>query len=346
MAWGGFPQGCIGTMIVGGCLLAICPWGVTAQMQPTPPYPPSPVIAGMRFDWSSHFRAAPGSDNWPLTWADDDGIYTAYGDGWGFEPRVARKLSLGLAKVSGAATDFRAVNLRSESAERTGEGKNGPKTSGMLMVDGVLYMWVRNVGNAQLAWSEDHGKTWQWGFKLTESFGSPAFLNFGGNYGGARDEYVYSYSQDGPSAYESNDALVLARVPRKRIRDREAYEFFERLDPGGRPVWSMDIARRGPVFSYPGSCQRVDAVYHPVLKRYLLLLGQNHESGWGIYDAPEPWGPWTTAFHTERWDLPGAHGYRLPSKWMSPDGKTMYLVFSGVKQYDAFCVRRIDLEAR
>ena len=30
------------------------------------------------------------------------------------------------------------------------------------MVDGVLYLWVRNAGNARLAWSADHGRTWTW----------------------------------------------------------------------------------------------------------------------------------------------------------------------------------------
>ena len=37
------------------------------------PYPPSPVIADIVWDWSSHRRRAAGSDNWPITWADDDG---------------------------------------------------------------------------------------------------------------------------------------------------------------------------------------------------------------------------------------------------------------------------------
>ena len=32
----------------------------------------------------------------------------------------------------------------------------------MLMVDGVLYMLVRNTGNSQIAWSGDHGKSWTW----------------------------------------------------------------------------------------------------------------------------------------------------------------------------------------
>ena len=310
------------------------------------PYPPSPVIREIAFaPESAIIRQAIDSDNWPITWADDDALYTSYGDGYGFDPRVPIKLSMGLARITGAPPDFRAVNLRSD-VERTGDGRKGPKASGILMVDGVLYMWVRNTGNSQLVWSQDHGSTWVWGFRFDTSFGSPAFLNFGRNYAGARDDYVYVYSQDGPSAYESYDGLVLARVPKSRIRERAAYEFYAALDSTRPPVWSKDIARRTAAFSYAGHCQRVDAVYNPGLRRYLLALGYNHSGGWGIYDAPEPWGPWTTAFHTDNWGLGGTHGYRMPSKWISPDGTTMDLVFSGVKPYDAFCVRRMQLRLR
>ncbi|MDA2939181.1 serine hydrolase, partial [Acidobacteria bacterium AH-259-A15] len=314
-----------------------------------PPYPQSEVIRGVRFDpVSSVIRMAEGSDNWPMTWADDDHQYAAYGDGWGFEAATERKLSLGFAKIIGPATGFRGENVRSDTGEREGDGPLGPKASGMLMVDGVLYMWVRNVGNSQLVWSTDHGKTWQWGFRFHTSFGCPTFLNFGKNYRGARDNYVYVYSQDGPSAYESFDHLVMARVPKDRIRNRNAYEFFQRLDGVGRPLWTADIHQRGPVFSYPGHCQRPDAVYHPRIKRYLLALGFNHDGGWGIFDSPEPWGPWTTAFITRDWGLGKTHSYRLPSKWIEADGKSMYLVFSGRTHkdivYDAFCVRKLSLD--
>jgi hypothetical protein len=281
------------------------------------------------------------SDNWPITWADDGHLYASYGDGWGFDPRTERKLSLGFARIEGPPEAFRGVNIRSATGEREGDGPRGPKASGMVMVDGVLYMWVRNTGNAQLAWSDDRGRTWNWGFRFESGFGSPAFLNLGRNYEGARDRYVYTYSQDGPSAYESDDGLALARVPKDRIRDRGAWEF--RREDG----WTKDIAARGRVFSFPGHCQRVDAVYNPGLKRYLLALGYGHTGAWGIYEAPEPWGPWRTVFHTNAWGLGGTHGYRLPSKWISADGKTMHLVFSGVKladaNYDAFCVRKFVL---
>lgn len=314
-----------------------------------PPYRASDVIRKVRFDPPSTIvRKAIDSDNWPIAWGDDGRLYTSYGDGRGFEPLVERKLSLGLARIEGEPPDFRGVNVRSESAERVGDGAKGAKASGMLMVDGVLYMWVRNTGNSTLAWSADRGATWTWGFTFDTSFGCPTFLNFGRNYAGAPDEYVYVYSQDGPSAYEPYDGVVLARVQKRRIRDKDACEFFQRLDDGGQPVWTRDISARGHVFRYAGHCERLDAVYHPALKRYLLAVGFGHGKGWGIFDAPRPWGPWTTAFYTPQWDIPETHGYRLPSKWISGDGRTMWLVFSGRRgaglHYDAFCARRMTLE--
>jgi CubicO group peptidase (beta-lactamase class C family) len=310
-----------------------------------PPYPRSAAIRGVSFaPEESVVRRAIDSDNWPITWGDDDAQYTSYGDGVGFEPFVKGKLSMGFAKVAGSPGEFQGINIRSETGERTGDGAKGEKSSGMLMVSGTLYMWVRNTAISQLAWSEDHGRTWHWGFRMTTSFGSPAFLNFGRDYAGARDGFVYTYSQDGASAYQADDALVLARVPKDRIRDREAYEFLERLDDAGRPRWTRDITARGAVFRFAGHCQRVDAVYNPLLKRYLLALGYNHKGGWGIYDAPEPWGPWTTVFHTDYWGLGGTHGYRLPAKWIGPAANRMTLLFSGVAPNDAFCVRGMTFD--
>ena len=217
----------------------------------------------------------------------------------------------------------------------------------MLMVDGVLYLWVRNAGNSQLAWSADRGKTWAWAdWKFTTSFGCPTFLNFGQNYAGARDGFVYVYSHDADSAYEPADRMVLARVPKDRIRDRGAYEFFKGLDAQGRPRWTDEIAERGAVFDAPGRCYRSGITYNAGLKRYLwcqISRGRKggrrtrgSQGGFGVYDAPEPWGPWTTAFFTEKWDVGPGETASFPTKWMSADGKTLHLVFSGD---DHFAVR-------
>lgn len=62
------------------------------------PYPPSLEIAGIK--WApKESIVRKGSDNWPMIWADDNALYTAYRDGWGFEPKVAEKLSLGRLEI-------------------------------------------------------------------------------------------------------------------------------------------------------------------------------------------------------------------------------------------------------
>ena len=299
------------------------------------------VLKGSRYD---------GSDNWPITWADDGHQYTAYGDGYGFDPCTDVKLGLGFARIEGKPEDFKGVNIRSETGENRGMGPNGKKGSGMLMVDGVLYMWVRNAGNSQLAWSTDYMQTWTWNdWKFTTGFGCPTLLNFGQHYAGARDEYVYLYSPDHDSAYENADRFVMARVPKDRIRERAAYAFFEGLDAAGNPTWSPDLDKRGAVFSNPGGCSRSGISYNAGLKRYLWwhqrrVIGADNsrfKGGFAIYDAPEPWGPWTTVYYTELWDVgPGDQAF-FPTKWMSADGRTCYLVFSGD---DTFAVRKVVFE--
>jgi len=315
------------------------------------PYPPSASIT--QIVWAPRetiLRRAPGGDNWPMTWGDDDAQYTAYGDGNGFEPFVPDKLSLGFAKIVGGAGDFTGTNLRTPTGEFTGDGHAGRKASGLLMVDGVLYVLTRNRNNAQLGWSRDHGATWTWAdWRFETSFGCPTFLNYGRNYAGARDGFVYVYSSDNDSAYEPSDRMVLARVPKERITQRNAYEFFVALDASGRPLWSQDVLRRGAVFVNPGNCFRSGISYDAGLKRYLWCqilphsthpLGERFQGGFGIYDAPEPWGPWTTVYYTTDWDVGPGESSRFPTKWMSDDGRTVYLVFSG---NDSFSVRKASL---
>jgi len=326
---------------------------VTGASEAVSPYPASNVIRSI--EWSpvdSIIRLASGSDNWPNTWADDDCLYTAYGDGWGFKPKVDKKLSLGVSKVTGSPPDVKGVNIRTKTGERFGQGSAGAKASGMLCVDGVLYMLVRNTGNSQVAWSEDHGKTWKWcDWKFEESFGAPTFLNLGKNYGGARDDYVYIYSLDSDSAYDPGDRMVMARVEKGKIRVRQTYEFFVGLDGEGEPIWTRDIRDRGAVFVNPGRCYRTGISYNAGLNRYLWCQtlpastdsrGPRFQGGFGIYDAPEPWGPWTTVYYNENWDTGPGETSSLPTKWMSSDGRTVHLLFSGD---DCFSIRKARLTA-
>ncbi|MDR6550086.1 hypothetical protein [Paenibacillus qinlingensis] len=334
-----------------------------------PPYPQSSVIQSLEWEPAdSMIRTAigvvymtdpvkyDGSDNWPVTWADDDRLYTLYGDGYGFDPVLEEKLGLGFAYVTGNPPDVQGINVRSGSGENQGYGRQGKKGSGVLMVDGILYAWLFHAdekgGQAQLTWSTDHAQTWNFSDWKFEAFGLCAFINYGKNYSDARDDYVYTVTHDHPKADVPSDRMILMRVPKDRIGEREAYEFFKALDEE-TPIWTKEIEERGAVFEHQDACLRSGISYNRAIQRYLwwqhIPNAPGHRDrgdtrfsgGFGVYDAPEPWGPWTTAYFTEQWDMgPGERG-EFPTKWMSPDGKTVYLVFSGD---DNFCVRKAEIQ--
>ena len=90
----------------------------------------------------------------------------------------------------------------------------------------------------------------------------------------------------------------------------------------------------GAVFAQPGKCYRSGVSYNAGLKRYLWCQtipggDTRFEGGLAIYDAPEPWGPWTTVYRADKWDVGPGETSSFPTKWMRPDGKTLWLVFSG-----------------
>lgn len=323
-----------------------------------PAYPPSPVIKTIT--WAPAMtivRQAKDGDNWPVTWGADDAIYTTWGDGTGFVPKVKEKLSCGFARVTGAPENFSGENIRS-AGEQLGQGRDGLKGWGILAVGDVLYLWFGHAdhhgGRAKLAWSRDGAKTWtlaDWEFA---EFGLMGFVNFGRGYAGARDDYVYAYSHDGPLADTPADRFVLMRVPKTQVAERAAWEFFAGKS-AKEPAWNSDIAKRTAAFENRDGCLRSAMTYNAGLRRYLwwqqIPQPAGHrdrgdtrfEGGFAIYDAPEPWGPWTTAYFTAKWDVgPGEHA-DFPAKWMSADGRSAALVFSGE---DAFCVRRATLELK
>jgi hypothetical protein len=138
--------------------------------------------------------------------------------------------------------------------------------------------------------------------------------------------------------------MVLARVRKTQIRERGAYEFLKAIG-NDFVMWSSDISQRSAVFSHKGKCYRSNISYNAPLKRYLWChtlpaADPRFKGGLAIFDAPQPWGPWTTAYYTEDWDIAPGESSSFPTKWIAPDGKTLHLVFSGE---DCFSVRKATL---
>jgi hypothetical protein len=82
--------------------------------------------------------------------------------------------------------------------------------------------------------------------------------------------------------------------------------------------------------------QGIQVVYHTATKRYLMTAHRGAQGTLGIFDAPEPWGPWTTVACYDNWlELKGSGAKRemlfinIPTKWISADGKTLCVIFTG-----------------
>ena len=302
------------------------------------PYPPSPVIKNLIIEPG---RISIGNgDNWPITWGDDDHQYTVYCDGKGFNG-ASHEGSMCQARIIGSPPIFGGSNIVSGSGRKTGGGPQGRKASGMLMAGGVLYMWVRNLNKdgtgSSLAWSKDRAESWTWATWSFPDIGYPVWLNAGRDYRDAQDEYAYFYSPDTPSAYKTSDHLLMGRVPKGNITRRSAYEFFAGLDGRGRPRWTAKLEGRRPAFSDPGHCYRPEVVFNPAVKRYLLCTATSGAPKWcgtdekylGIFDAPNPWGPWTVVKQIDGWGgEENRFQPRVPSKWIDKDGKGFYLLYS------------------
>jgi hypothetical protein len=322
----------------------------------------------MSFDMTSLRNVTPGnnvvadeSDNWTITWADDDHQYTSFGDGEGFRTTNAVRASLGVARIEGGKDNYSAFDVFKVGKET---GGYGGKSVGILAVDGELYLLRAGTDSnsssfqrTELFKSTDKGKSWsttgvKWvnnDFTGSDGFFSPSFLQFGKDYAGARDEFVYIYAPE-ETASVDDDAwnvqvpgkISLIRVPKVSMTDKNTYEYFTDLDVNGDALWTAEINSRAPVFEDPvNGVMRTSVSYNAGLGRYLLITQQvsrfrNSDFHIGVYEAPEPWGPWhTVLFENAELVGPGLNTgvktvfWNFSNKWLSPDGKNFVMVYTG-----------------
>jgi hypothetical protein len=326
------------------------PATVRLPIQPAP-YPPGEYE--ISFDQSSMIKLAPGSDNWAVTWADDNHQYAPWGDGGGFGGTNGKgRVSLGIGRIEGGANNYQGFNVWGGFNPEHSADIDG-KSYGLLAIDGMFYMWVSpssgidSFKEARLYTSSNRAETWtplNWAFTDNEAIISPTFLQFGKNYEGARDNFVYIYAPRLKDAtaltIQKPGQIDLIRVPQQHITDRSQYQFFAGTDEKGKPQWTQTFDQRLSAFEdINGVGWSVSVSYNPGLERYFLATEHSESmvGNIGIYDAPEPWGPWTAVAHEA--DLAGAGTtffWNFSNKWLSKDGKDFVLIFTGVKESDAW----------
>jgi len=339
-------KGTLAQLIVGFALVSPIASEVLAQ---SAPYPPSQVVLGVTYDWSTRVRRAAGSDNWPITWADDDHQYSSWGDGNGFNPGDTR-VSLGFARIEGDWNDYQGYDVwGGDTAEHPAQFDG--KSYGVLCVDGVLYKWVgpgsgpESYAEARLYRSTNRGGTWtgaSWAIREADGIVMPTILNFGKNYAGARDTYVYHYFIDLQYASDLGiqrpGLIYLARCPKNQLFTQSAYEWYTSTNPAS-PSWGP-ISAKQPVFTDAagGVGWNLSVSHNGPLGRYFLITehGSSSNGRMGMFDAPEPWGPWTTVAYTSSFQGGDTFFYNFANKWLSPDGLDFTLVYTGIGTEDAW----------
>jgi hypothetical protein len=352
---------------------------VVGQAKSIPPLPRSSFIASAVFD---KFRLHKGDgDMWPLTWAADGNLYGGAGDNSGSP--------MNLWRISGAPIWSliveRVDNLPMDPAvycqKPNVDPKRGIKPASLLSVNGVLYFAVENHNygdnpqfnrqhnlNAWIITSTDFGKTWNRKATPQDFFtgrlASPHFLQFGQDYSGARDDFVYAYfpaADDGASYWENGDYILLGRVPKDKILVREAWEFYTGTHKSSAPIWQKNHNLAEPVFRYCHMTGENHVSYNKGIGRYLMgnygFIDENgnprpyhqhwpestYPSQLTLYEAPEPWGPWSLFYQDNNWGTYGDYQPSFPTKWMSEDGKTLWMVSAGSYDDYNFTVQKLTL---
>ncbi len=280
------------------------------------------------------------------------------------------------------------------------------KPTGMLAVDGdgdgrdELYLAVQDLNsqpcpacfndapNASISRSLDYGRTWETTDEpmfTDHRFTTIFFLDYGRGQEHARVlgadgmRYVYAYGLDhnwrtptDPGAARPAD-LYLARVPRERIMERDAWEFHADDSPQEQAAWTRDIEQRRPVLHdartvYPrvrcggrpngaiatdvGVISQGGVIYNAPLNRYLYTSWTWYT--FEFYEAPKPWGPWRLFFRKDFGAAPfhgesvgddggcpglneGGYPTTIPAPYISADGRTMWVQSNSWERWNYAC---------
>jgi hypothetical protein len=370
-------------------------------------------ITGLRRLDDTIQRLGGQGDNWHMTWLKDNRMVAGLCDGsaapW---EKVPRKLyNSRLISISGEPPKPEFADVPGYPELLVGPGPRDVSryyNFGIVAVGDTIYQFLstpdrpfedkapypRFLG-AKLIYSPDNGGAWhnqdgttpvRWEpweersqqnmafFKEPgDAFSLITCLQMGQNYRENTDGYVYLYSPNG-NAEGSMNQLALARVPKDRVRDRKAYEFFVSRKADGSAEWSADIAKHGPVHTFPAGWVNTkihpyawhpSVVYVKPLGLYLMAnwgMGCAPDGMWfgkpsylGFWTAPHPWGPWKQIHEETAWTPGGDRNARcyqpqIAPKWIAADGKSFWLVWTdfqarpdGGRPYYDFNTQRVEL---
>ena len=227
---------------------------------------------------------------------------------------------------------------------------------GSVAHGGMNYNWPWLGPFVGFRFSTNYGKTWTqtpctpakplFGESALQGepvkIGSPHFVDFGRNMENSPDGQAYlvahgaSESTGRRFAYDSwitGDEVYLLRVKPAlgTMNDASKYEFFAGPDSHSRAGWSRDFRRIKPLAAWRDHMGCVTMTYNAPLRKYLMCVtdGGNTVSWFNTYllESSRLTGPWKLMAHLSHF---GEQAYfvNIPSKFISADGRRLWLCFS------------------
>ena len=206
-------------------------------------------------------------------------------------------------------------------------------------------------------YSTDSGHTWNQGPSVRKTLfgesgengypvkiGAPHFVDFGKNmqYSPDGKAYLVAHGADTTdtkwrfwnASWITGDQVYLLRVTPsiKTINDPSQYEFYAGRDEKGNAVWTKDFKAIKPLLEWNNNMGCVTVTYNAPLKKYLMCVtdGGNTVSQMNTYilESDRIDGDWKIISYMKNF---GEQAYfvNIPTKFISKDGKVMWLLYSG-----------------
>jgi len=174
--------------------------------------------------------------------------------------------------------------------------------------------------------------------------GAPHFVDFGKNMEHSPDgkAYLVAHGADTTDtkwrfwndSWITGDQIYLLRVTPsiENINDISKYEFYGGKDASDNPIWTSDFKAIKPLLEWNNNMGCVTITYNALLKKYLMCVtdGGNTVSKMNTYilESDRLDGDWKIISYLKDF---GEQAYfvNIPSKFISEDGRLMWLLYSG-----------------
>jgi len=174
--------------------------------------------------------------------------------------------------------------------------------------------------------------------------GSPHFVDFGKNmqYSPDGKAYLVAHGADifdskprfWNASWITGDQVYLIRVTPsiENMNNAAAYEFFSGYDQKGSAIWTSDFSKIKSLLEWNNNMGCVTVSYNAPLKKYIMCVtdGGNTCSKMNTYllESDSLTGKWKLVTYLKNF---GEQAYfvNIPTKFISADGKSAWLLYSG-----------------